>query len=350
MKKQLLFLLLSISISAFSQVKFDQDLAERMLALPLKCVHQEYPNKLGQVLNADEDLKTPSVLHPAFYGCFDWHSSVHGHWLMVKLLKQFPDCKQKDSVFNALSKSLTKENILQEIAFFKTVNNSSFERMYGWTWILKLQLELDTWDNSNAKKLTENLRPLSDYLCERYIIFLPKLIYPIRSGEHTNTAFGLCFALDYARHAKKDSLEILIVKRSKELFLSDKKAVLNYEPSGYDFLSPTFEEIDLMRRVLPKTEFEKWLKGFLPEIFKKNFRLTPGKVGDRTDGKLVHLDGLNFSRSWCLSQLAKTNPKLKHLQKIADEHLKFSINNIVDGDYMGEHWLASFATEALLNQ
>jgi hypothetical protein len=203
MKKQLLFLLLSISISAFSQVKFDQDLAERMLALPLKCVHQEYPNKLGQVLNADEDLKTPSVLHPAFYGCFDWHSSVHGHWLMVKLLKQFPDCKQKDSVFNALSKSLTKENILQEIAFFKTVNNSSFERMYGWTWILKLQLELDTWDNSNAKKLTENLRPLSDYLCERYIIFLPKLIYPIRSGEHTNTAFGLCFALDYARHAKK---------------------------------------------------------------------------------------------------------------------------------------------------
>ncbi len=350
MKYTVLIFIFFIIKPVFSQLKISKELAEKMISLPLKCAQKEYPNKLGQVLNSETDLRSPNELHPAFYGCFDWHSSVHGHWLMVKLIKIFPDLKPVDSVRNILKNNLTKENIETEISFFNTINNGSFERMYGWTWILKLQQELDTWEDKTAQECANNLRPLSTFLCRKYMIFLPKLAYPIRSGEHSNTAFGLCFAYDYAVHSKNDSLCNSIKNRAIDFYFKDKKAQLNFEPSGYDFLSPTFEEIDLMRRVLEKNVFHKWLKGFLPEIYKKSFQLNPAKVLDRTDGKLVHLDGLNFSRTWCLNKLSKNDMRFSHLNSIAESHLNFSLDQIFDGDYMGEHWLASFAMEALLSE
>ncbi len=346
--KKLIFLLLFGSSHGFSQ-QISLPEAKRLLALPLKCVQQEYPNKLGQVLNDQTDLKSPSVLHPSFYGCFDWHSSVHGHWLIVRLLKEYPELVN-DTILTVLKTNLSEICITQEIAYFNTKNNGSFERTYGWNWLLKLQLELETWKHPIAKELSDNLRPLSELFCQKYIDFLPKLNYAIRSGDHINTAFGLTFAYDYALAHGNDSLKNVIEKRAQYFYLNDKAYPLHLEPSGYDFLSGGFEEIDIMRRILAKDEFKRWLKGFAPQLFSKKFMLEPGKVSDRSDGHLVHLDGLNFSRAWCIYGITKTLPELSYLNAIADKHIETSLKNIVDGDYMGEHWLASFALLALLNK
>ena len=324
--------------------------AERLSSLPLKCLQQEYPNKLGQVLNNNSEVKSPKNLHPAFYGCFDWHSSVHGHWLMIRLLKEFPELKNNSAIRKKLNQQLTKENILQEVAFFKTKFNESFERTYGWAWILKLQQELITWEDEDAKKWTKNLTPLAEMVTEKYIEFLPKLHYPIRTGEHINTAFGLTLAYDYSIITKNIELQKSISKRAKEFYFQDKNSPLNYEPSGYDFLSPSIEEADLMRRILPKSEFILWFEKFLPEMTKQNFKWEVGIVSDRTDGKMVHLDGLNFSRAWCLYGIGHYDKRYKHLLKIADQHLAYSLPSIVDGDYMGEHWLATFAVNAMLER
>lgn len=333
-----------------TQTKIDQndlqlteEQALRLSQLPLKCLQQEYPNKLGQVLNSEEELKSPKSLHPTFYGCFDWHSSVHGHWLLVRLLKEFPQLKNRDEIRSKLGQQITAENIDTELQFFQTKYNESFERTYGWAWLLKLQEELNTWNDPEAKKWAKNLQPLTDFIVSKYSTFLPKLVYPIRTGEHINTAFGLCFAYDYAKQSKNTKFLDLISKRAKEFYFKDENYPLNFEPSGYDFLSPTFEEIDLMRRILSKPEFDIWIAKFLPDLKDKDFNLEVGKVSDRTDGKLVHLDGLNFSRAWCLYGLAKSDTKYAHLSAVADKHLAHSLPSIIDGDYMGEHWLASFA-------
>lgn len=317
----------------------------------MKCLQNEYPNKLGQVLNNEQELRSPDELHPVFYGCFDWHSSVHGHWLLVSMLKEFEtQLPNADSIRVKLEQQFTVEKITQEVAFFKTKYNDSFERTYGWGWLLKLQLELDSWDDPQGKKWANVLRPLSEMIVEKYMAYLPKLVYPIRTGEHINTAFGLAFAYDYAMGSNNQSFVDLIRKRAKEFYLNDQNYPIHIEPSGYDFLSPSLEEADLMRRVLEPEEYQKWLKRFLPQLLKKNFILVPGKVSDRTDGKLVHLDGLNFSRSWCLYGIAKTSDKrYDHLKDLAEKHIRHSLPSIVDGDYMGEHWLASFAVYALLN-
>ena len=338
-----------LSAQEHSKLTLTKDQASYLAKLPLKCLQQEYPNKLGQVLNDSTQLHSPQELHPAFYGCFDWHSSVHGHWLLVRLLKQFPDLPEGAFIKEKLHVQLTADNIAREIAFFQTKHNDSFERTYGWAWILKLQQELLSWEDADGKLLASNLQPLADMIVEKYIVFLPKLVYPIRSGEHINTAFGLTFAWDYAVFSGNTFLQDAISVKAKQCYLGDKEYALNYEPSGYDFLSGGLEEMDLMRRVLPKAEFDKWLKGFLPQLFKKDFALEPGRVGDRTDGKLVHLDGLNFSRAWCLYSLAKSDKQFRHLEKIAEQHIAYSLPSIVDGDYMGEHWLASFAVLALLS-
>ncbi len=347
MKKHLLSLILVI-VSSVTFGQIDQKSAERLVALPLKCAQQEFPNKLGQVLNSATDLTRPAELHPAFYGCFDWHSAVHGQWLMVRLLKTYPNLTQATKIRSILSTQLSEKNIQQEIAFFGIKNNESFERLYGWAWTLKLQQELDTWEDSLGQICAKNLRPLSALFCQKTSAFLPKLVYPIRTGEHTNTAFGLCFIYDYAQHSENHTLQMAIEKRAKEWYGNDTDYRLQFEPSGYDFLSPALEEVDLMRRVLQKDAFDVWLKKFLPAIYSKQFELLPGKVIDRTDGKLVHLDGLNFSRAWCLYALAKSDKNLKHLQLVADKHIEASLPNIVDGDYMGEHWLASFALLSLM--
>ncbi|MFC2090839.1 DUF2891 domain-containing protein [Bacteroidota bacterium] len=321
--------------------------ANRLAELPLKCMQIEYPNKLGQTLGGKEDLKEPGELHPAFFGCFDWHSSVHGHWSLVKLLKMYPDLEKAEMIKQKLKQNISVENIAMEVVYFEGEHNKSYERTYGWAWLLKLADEIKSWDDPLGKELDKNLQPLTDLIVAKYIEFLPKLNYPIRVGEHTNTAFGLTFARDYADAYGADSLLSVIDARARAFYLEDMGCPIDWEPSGYDFLSPCLEEIDLMRRVLNEKEFKRWLEGFAPRLMSDDFALEPGIVLDRSDGKLVHLDGLNFSRAWVLYGLATQYPEYEHLVEIADEHINYSLKGLTDGNYEGEHWLASFAIYAL---
>lgn len=323
--------------------------AERLAQLPLSCLQQEFPNKPGETLAAPADIGSPRGLHPAFYGCFDWHSSVHGHWMLVRLLKAFPGIEASAAIREKLAKNITPGNILAELRYFLRIEEKSFERTYGWAWLLKLAEELHGFDDPWARELEKNLQPLTGLVVERWLDFLPKLVYPVRVGEHANTAFGMAFAWDYAQALGEHRLRELIEKRAREFFLNDRGCPLNWEPSGTDFLSPCLEEADLMRRVLPREEFASWLKRFLPPLAEKRFSLAPGIVSDRRDGKLVHLDGLNFSRAWCLYGIAGHLPGYRHLRKIADEHLRHSLPAVVADSYEGGHWLATFALYALFS-
>ena len=286
--------------------------AERLAALPLHCIQQEFPYKLGQTLGGEEDLNTPRGLHPSFYGCFDWHSAVHGHWSLIALLKEFPDLKDATLIKQKLLENISKENIVREVEYFQNKHNRNFERTYGWAWLLKLALEIQSWDDPIAKQLATNLKPLADLIVEKYLVFLPKLLYPIRSGTHPNTAFGLSFAYEYGETMGIDSLTAIIRSSCLNYYADDKNCPLTWEPSGADFLSPCLEEVDIMRRILSKEAFKDWLAGFLPNIFASDFNLQPGLVADREDGQLVHLDGVNFSRAWCLYALANELSELNH--------------------------------------
>lgn len=321
--------------------------ANRLAALPLACLDTEYPNKLNQVLNNRKDLGTPSQLHPAFYGCFDWHSAVHGHWSLVRLLKEFPDLEEADRIREKLKARITSEHIAGEIAYFKTPHNGSFERTYGWAWLLKLAEELHTWDTPLGQELSKNLQPLTNLIVQNYLDFLPKLQYPIRVGTHTNTAFGLGFAYDYALTVGHRPLQEAIEQRARAFYTQDTACPLSWEPSGYDFLSPCLEEADIMRRILSKEAFATWLASFLPQLAHPNFSMEPAVVSDREDGHLVHLDGVNFCRAWCFFGIAQTLPEYQHLNKTAAQHLQYSLPDIVDDHYEGGHWLASFALYAL---
>jgi len=320
--------------------------ADRLAQLPLRCMQQEFPNKPGETLAAPEDIGSPRGLHPAFYGCFDWHSAVHGHWLLVRLLKRFPGLKEAGPIRRKLAENIAPENILAEVRYFERSEETSFERTYGWAWLLKLAEELRGFDDPLARQLEGSLRPLTGLVARRLREFLPKLVYPVRVGEHANTAFGLAFAWDYAAAGGDMELKGLVEKRAREFFLSDRGCPLSWEPSGFDFFSPCLEEADLMRRVLPEREFAAWLRRFLPQLSDKKFQLAPGVVLDRKDGKLVHLDGLNFSRAWCLYGIASLKG-YGHLRAVADAHLRRSLPAVTGGNYEGEHWLASFAVYAL---
>lgn len=331
-----------------SKVNLDLSQANRLASLPFKCLQTEYPNKTSQVLDTKEDLGSPRELHPAFYGCFDWHSSVHGHWSLVKLLKDFPELNNREEILEKLKQNITEENIQGEIAYFNRKQEYSFSRTYGWTWLLKLQMELNTWQNEDAQQMAKNLQPLTDVLVSRYQEFLPKLLYPIRVGTHNNSAFGMSFAYDYAIHAKNQNLKSSIEEAAKRLYSNDKNCPISWEPDGFDFLSPCLEEVSLMQRILSPEELNSWLDVFLPELKTKEFELEVAKVSDREDGHLVHLDGLNFSRAWVFYRLAKQFPeKYGHLKQLGDVHLAHSLPSIVDGSYEGEHWLASFALYAM---
>ena len=321
--------------------------ANRLAQLPLHCMDTEYPNRLGQTLGSDADLKSPRTLHPAFYGCFDWHSSVHGHWSLVRLLKTFPDLEHAESLKEKLLKSISKANILTEIKFFKGEHNKSFERTYGWAWLLKLAEELHTWDGPVARELETNLHPLTDLIVDKYMEFLPKLNYPQRVGTHPNTAFGLSFAYDYAKTVNNENLKTAIIDRAKYFFLKDQDCPMSWEPSGTDFLSPCLEEAALMKRILPTDTFKPWLNAFLPQLIDINYKLEVGLVSDRTDGQLVHLDGVNFSRAWGLYKIAEGLPEYQHLKNIANQHINYSLPSIVGDSYEGGHWLGSFAIYAL---
>lgn len=334
--------------STNNNLKLELAEAKKIIALPLHCLEVEYPNKLGQVLASDTELKSPKQLRPIFYGCFDWHSSAHGYWSVVKLVKQFPELDTNASIDALLTRVFTAENVATEKAFFEQDHNKNFERTYGWAWFFKLQEELYTWkDNPKAQQWYKTLQPLENIFVDRYVTYLPKLNYPIRTGTHDNTAFGMVLSLEYAETVGNNKLKDAITKKAKELFLNDVNCPIKYEPSGHDFLSPCLQEAWLMSKVLETAEYKTWLQKFLPQLFDRNFDLEVGKVSDRTDGHLVHLDGLNFSRATCLFQIAKKLPELQHLKPIAEKHFNAAFPNISNDDYMGSHWLGSFALQAL---
>ncbi len=327
--------------------------ASHFASLALKCVTREYPNKPDHTINDDIDVRSPRAMHPAFYGCFDWHSSVHGHWMLVKLLKQFPTIPEAGQIRTALGSNLKPENIAVEVAYLNQANRQSFERTYGWAWLLKLAEATRNSKDEDVRQWSENLQPLADALVKKYLAFLPKQTYPIRTGVHPNTAFGLAFALDYATTTQDAQLKSLIEERSRSYFGNDVDYPAAWEPGGEDFFSPALMEADLMRRVLSPTEFEKWFHRFLPAVNRSEPQslFHPATVADRTDPKIVHLDGLNLSRAWCMrsiaSALPKNDPARQVMAQAANEHARDALAHVASGNYEGEHWLASFAVYML---
>jgi len=327
--------------------------ASHFAGLALKCVTREYPNKPEHVMNDSRDVQGPKSLHPAFYGCYDWHSSVHGHWMLVRLLVMFPELPEAVTIRKALSANLTAENIRIETAYLQQANRQSFERTYGWAWLLKLAEELSRLNDAEAATWSKNLQPLVDALVSRYVVFLPKQTYPIRTGVHPNTAFGLAFAFDYAKAVGNTQLVTLIAERSRTYFANDANYPAAWEPGGEDFFSPALMEADLMRRVLSATEFRRWFNRFLPQLAAGLPKplLHPATVSDRSDPKLVHLDGLNLSRAWCMRSIAEALPSSDAARKVlttaARLHADDALAHVASGDYSGEHWLASFAVYLL---
>ncbi|MCE1203151.1 MAG: DUF2891 domain-containing protein [Holophagaceae bacterium] len=322
--------------------------ADRLAALALKCVRQEYPNKLDHVMNEAGEVKGPKALHPAFYGCFDWHSSVHGHWMLVKLLREHPRMARAAEIRAVLDENLSPGRIAMEVAYLGGDNRRSFERTYGWAWLLKLSAELRSWDDASARRWAEALQPLADELAARFMAFLPKQTYPIRTGVHPNTAFSLDLALDYARTTRDTRFEALIRARARDWFGLDRRGPLAWEPGGEDFLSPCLEEAALMSRLMPATAFRRWLDGFLPGL---PGGLVPAVVSDRTDPKIVHLDGLNLSRARALRRIAAalgpSDGRSARFIRLADRHARASLPHLASGSYEGEHWLATFAVRML---
>jgi len=332
----------------------DAELATRFARLALDCVHREYPNKIAHVLNSDADSGTPSQLYPVFYGCFDWHSAVHGHWLLVRLLRTAGEAgmaaELSDEISSALDRSFTRAAVSGEVAYVEADNRNSFERPYGMAWFLQLTAELREWDDPRARRWLETLLPLEEIIVARISAWLPKLAYAIRLGTHNQSMFAFGLMLDWATAAGHSELAELLKERSLAFHRDDRNCPLAYEPSGEDFLSPCLMEADLMRRILPSDEFAKWLSEFLPNIPNdgNGTWLTPGIVNDPSDGKLVHLDGVNLSRAWNLRNIAaalpKGDPRIPALLATAETHAQTGIAAVSAEHYEGSHWLASFAT------
>ena len=323
-----------------------QALADRYAAVALGHVTREYPNKLDHVLNAAEDARPPRALHPIFYGSFDWHSCVHGYWTLSRLLRLFPEMARAKDIERLFETAFTKKNVAGELAYLKRPLSAGFERPYGWAWLLMLAAEL----RRGGSKWAEVLAPLETAFVDRFTAFLPKLTYAVRAGTHANTAFALALTAEYARVTKQQDLQALLSERARVWFGRDKGAA-PWEPSGDDFLSPVLMEAECMRRLLPAGEFSEWFRAFLPKLAHgepKNL-MEPATVSDRSDGKIAHLDGLNLSRAWCMRALATAvagDGREAVLEEAAKRHLAAALPH-VSGDYMGEHWLASFAVLAM---
>ena len=328
---------------------FDVKAAHRFANLALACVHKEYPNKISHTLNGDADVAPPRNLTPAFYGCYDWHSSVHGHWLLARLIRTFPDAEFVQSARDALGQSLTSAKINQEAAYLRAEGRTSFERPYGLAWLLQLVAELREWDDPQGREMADNLRPLEQAALERLMVWLPKLANPIRIGEHDQTAFALGLMLDYARATDNQKFVALVTSKARQFYFKDRNCPLAYEPSGEDFLSPCLGEADLMRRVLPPQDFAVWLRAFLPQIpaSASDSWMPPAVSPDPSDPKLAHLDGLNLSRAWMLegigAGLPKGDKRLPAIQATAQAHRRAGLAAVTGGHYEGGHWLGSFA-------
>jgi hypothetical protein len=337
----------------------------RFAALALGCVRREYPNKLDHVLSDASQVGSPRELHPAFYGCYDWHSAVHGHWLLVRLLRAGAGVALPEAdVRAALGENLTDANLKIEDEYFRDPGRAPYERPYGWAWLLKLHEELYRWADPDAGRWFDALRPLAATVVGKYLAFFPKQKYPIRVGTHFNTAFGLAFAWDYAealgggpgRKALDPAalrqvglLKQLVSERARTYFADDRDAPAGWEPGGDDFLSPSLVEADLMRRVLGAEEFPRWFERFLPGLGEGSYAnlLAPADVTDRSDPKIVHLDGLNLSRAWCMRSVAGAlpddSPRRGLLERAAALHADATLPHVTSSDYAGEHWLATFA-------
>jgi hypothetical protein len=315
----------------------DPHAAERFATLALACVHKEYPNKIAHVMQSDADALAPRVLTPAFYGCYDWHSSVHGHWLLARLVRLQPGASYAAKARAALEQSITAENIAAEVKYLNGAGRASFERPYGLAWLLQLSGEL----RETNDPLYATIKPLEDAAVERLNTWLPKLSYPIRSGEHSQTAFALGLILD--SNAGDAKFRELVKSRARAFYATDRNCPLAYEPSGEDFLSPCLAEADVMRRVLPPKAFAEWLTKFMPKM-----TLTPAVVTDPTDPKLAHLDGLNLSRAWMLdgiaSGLPSNDPHVASLRAASKAHADAGLKSVTGEHYEGGHWLGSFAT------
>jgi hypothetical protein len=328
---------------------FDAATAERFAKLALACVHKEYPNKIAHVLASDADVKPPRELTPAFCGCFDWHSAVHGHWLLVRLARTFPDAPFVPAARAALAESLTPEHIAAEVRYIETPGRGDFERPYGLAWLLQLAAELHEWHDRQAQAWAHTLAPLERAAAERLASWLPKLSYPVRAGEHAQTAFALGLVLDWARSTGDKGMASLVEARTHDYYFADRDCPMAYEPSGQDFLSPCLAEADLMRRVLPPPEFAAWLGAFLPRLPLNGSAawLQPAVVTDPADGKLAHMDGLNLSRAWMLEGIAAGlpagDPRIASLRAAAAAHRASGLAAVTGEHYEGGHWLSSFA-------
>jgi hypothetical protein len=326
-------------------------IASRFASLALSHVSREYPNKLEHVLTAASDLRSPRELHPVFYGSFDWHSCVHGYWQLARLLRRVPELPEAAAIHALFDAHLTTANVAVEVAYFEPPQRATFERPYGWAWILLLCDELRQHETGDGRRWAAALQPLAEALSVRWLAFLPRATYPIRVGTHYNTAFAITLSLTYAEGCGDRTLARALRDAATRWYAND-AGCQAWEPGGDEFLSSALMEAECMRRVLPPAVFASWLTRFLPDLAQgaPQTLFTPATVSDRSDGKIAHLDGLNLSRAWCWRHLAGTmtddDPRLRLSLSAMTHHLSASLPHVA-GDYMGEHWLATFALLAI---
>jgi len=328
------------------------DSLEPLLRLTLDALDREFPVKPSHVYGDAESIRRPRDLTPAFFGCFDWHSAVHGHWTLVRALRCFAPLSLEHEIRERLDTHLTARNLSHEQAFFARPENRHFERPYGWGWLLLLHAELSTWDDVDGVRWARAVEPLADLLASQLVDYLNALPSPIRSGTHGNTAFSLVNALDAARATSRQSLEQAIVHRARTLFSADRQYPVGWEPSGEDFVSPALAEADLMRRVLHRTELLEWLERFMPPPDAPDFEAlrTPPRPSDPTDPRIGHLIGLCFHRAWCFDGLSALlgadDARASVYADLSKQHLEAGLDQIFDSGYGGSHWLATFAVYA----
>jgi hypothetical protein len=335
--------------SGDTKAAMDPAAAARFAGLALKCLHAEYPNHISHTLDSDADALPPHVLNPAFYGCYDWHSDVHGHWLLVRLLRLFPDAPFAPMARSELARSLTAQNIAAEVAYLRRAGRASFERPYGLAWLLQLAAELRSWNDRQAQEWANALRPLETEAASRFKSWVPKLHYPIRVGEHDQTAFSFGLIWDWAGVAGDAEMRSVLADAAQRFYAENRNCPLNYEPSGEDFLSPCLAEADFMRRVQGPAAFGRWLSEFLPGIPQNADSpwLQPAVVTDRADPKLAHIDGLNLSRAWMLEGIAHGlkpgDRRVPVLLAIAKRHREAALPAVTGEHYEGGHWLGTYA-------
>lgn len=357
MKKIILLAFVAIFTSCTAQSPKNSLLTPEMLSklvkMPLHCINQEYPNKTGHTFSSEKELNlSPKDLHPIFYGCFDWHSSVHGHWMLMRVLNLYPKIKEKEKIIEVLNNSFQKEKVEKEARYFSVYKlGGKFERTYGWAWLLKLDEELINSPLPQAKQWHKNLKPLTDTIVKLWKTYLPKQTYPNRTGVHPNSAFALGFAIDWAKKTNNKEFEKALIEKANYFYKNDKNIPAYLEPNGSDFFSPSLQIAYLMSRIYTPKEFEQWFENFINEEGLKRVSEIP-IVSDLNDYQTVHLVGLSFSRAWCmkgiLQQLPKGNPLKQQLESTSEKLIKNSLPLLFKSDYGGGHWLASFAIYALV--